>query len=141
MAYVIYGDDGSTLAYVDGEHFIIDNINLKDVNTGNNIANLYRDRFTATEWTWTITVYDLNHPVADPVLLSLIAGQRSFGSDPNSTDMCNNYFTVVGWLLVAILGLAALIIIYVLYHGFRQGMGLCCFCRRSSSDAYSAIQP
>ena len=33
---------------------------------------------------------------ANPVLLALLAGQRSFNEQKDSTDACNSYFTTVG---------------------------------------------
>jgi hypothetical protein len=78
---------------------------------------------------------------ANPVLLALLAGQRSFNEQKDSTDACNSYFTTVGeygmrlcfvhlllhhartaagWILVAILALAALCLIAFVYFICKQ---------------------
>lgn len=120
VQYLIYADNGTTLAYVQGTHFVIDDIEILDYQSGNRIAKLYRDKLTVHAWTWTITVDMPNHPVADPVLLTLIAAQRSFSEDPKANDICNNYFKDVGIMLVVLMVVTFLGVCFAIYS----------FCRR-----------
>ncbi len=68
---------------------------------------------------------------ADPILLTLIVGQRSFSENPDSTDACNGYFTVVGWLLVALLVLAVFALFAFVYF---LGKGVCKYAKSQASD-------
>ncbi len=67
MSYLIRANNGTILAYVDGTHFIEDNINILDASTNQVIANLYRDKFTLSAWTWIIKANLPSHPVGTHV--------------------------------------------------------------------------
>jgi hypothetical protein len=120
VKYLIRADNGTVVAYVDGSHFLEDDIDIKDANDGSVIANLYRDRFTLSAWTWKLTAYQPGHAVANPVLLALLAGQRSFGAVPKDSDVCNKYFTNVGWVLVAVVCFAFVVVCVFVYNAFKK---------------------
>ena len=111
--------EDETLAYVSSTSFFDDNIDIKDSN-GQVVANMQR-QFFEIPWKWKFTIYNSTHPGADHRVLSLIAGRRSFiGKKDTDTDACNNYFYIVGWLLVAILILITLLTGAFIYYSYRD---------------------
>jgi hypothetical protein len=128
VKYLIRADNGTVLAYVDGSHFLEDDIDIKDAADGSVIANLYRDRFTLSAWTWKLTAYQPSHAVANPVLLALLAGQRSFGENSNDSDVCNTYFVDVGWVLVAAACAVFLVGCVITYQCSKGKTGSCAGC-------------
>lgn len=114
-----FGDN--ILAYIKGEHiFFSDDIEIKAID-GSTIATLHRNKINL-RWYWDININpdNANHHGANPVVLSLLAGKRSFsdsydGKGNQLTDSCNQYFWVVSWLIVSVLGLlVVLVIIYLI---------------------------
>jgi uncharacterized protein YxjI len=118
-------DNNITLGYVEAEYFFTDNIDIKNTN-GTVVANLKKN-FLSYEW--TVNVYDINSPAADKLILSLLAGKRSFSDSYNSngdqtTDLCNGFFWGVSWTLVALVSLIVLFILvaigYMTYYYLKR---------------------
>ena len=119
----------TTLGYVAGTHFFSDNIQITSAATGNVVATLTRNTLSI-KWVWEISIAEPSDPAAHPLVLALIAGKKSFSDDPNSTDVCNNYFWGVAWTLVAIVSLIGLILLvglgYVFWVCKPEGWCECC---------------
>ena len=112
-------DQDQMLAYVDGTHFFNDDINIKSMD-GTIVANLQRKYFEVPR-KWQFNIYNQNHPGADPRVLSLIAGRRSFtGSKDDDTDVCNSYFFSVGYTLIAILSVIFIIFCIFIYYYIKN---------------------
>lgn len=133
----------NVLAYVEGTHFLTDDINILDIN-GTIVANMKRNTFKTT-WKWIFTRHNLNHPGSDPRVLSIIAGRKAFGDNnkvmrrfqflksgsksssssssgsSEQSDICNNYYFGVGILLIVIGVLVGLFICYVLFMVGKNG--------------------
>jgi len=86
-------------------HGVNDNFSLVDPITGDTIVTCSRQKITLTVWTWNIHVLStqMDHPLNDPVLLALLVGKVSFGSDDGATDLCNTFFVLGVIVLVIIL--------------------------------------
>ncbi len=39
-------------------------------------------------WNWEFTIFNASHPASDPLLLTMLAGQRAFSEKPKDTDTC-----------------------------------------------------
>lgn len=125
MWYEVRAADGATvLAYVSGSTFFVNNINLVDAGGTNVVANLYRNKLSLSAWEWRIRVFDTTHPAAHPTLLSLMAAQLSFmktpGTRKDTTDICNSYFMVLGWVIVAVLCLAFVVACVLLWKWCKK---------------------
>ena len=118
VSYLIHAPNGTVVAYVDGSRFAGDDINIIDAATSAVIANLRRDTWTLSAWTWNITAYQPQHPVADGTVLALIAGYKAFHS--NSTDVCNGYFNFVAYTIGTVVLIAAGLGAYMIYRQFRR---------------------
>jgi len=108
--------NGTVVAYVSSTNFLDTTIVIrdafKDPNSGNNeVANLYRKKFTTSAWNWEFTIYNATHPASDALLLTMLAGQRSFSENRKETDTCNQFFKGVGFFLVAILCLTFVLLV------------------------------
>lgn len=75
------------LAYSTGTNFLSNEIVINDLD-GNQVAKMEK-QFFEIPWHWDITITDHTHPVADPRVVSAIAGLVSFSG--KQTDSCNNY--------------------------------------------------
>ena len=100
VAYVIRYDNGTLAAYVDGTVFLKDDFAIRDANTRDLIARLYRNKLTLKAPRWEITVNMTDHPVANPVLLGLLVGQRTFDPKNKKTDVCNSFFVTSGYIVL-----------------------------------------
>jgi hypothetical protein len=106
---------GDIIAYVSGDHFINNDIDVHD-KYGNKVANLKRNKISLS-WKWIIKRYNMTSPGADPVLLNLLAGTRSFDSD-EKTDTCNEFFSSVVIIFICIacaIGVCVCVIIFFAY--------------------------
>lgn len=136
---------GVIIAFVDSTEFFETTIILKDADPVWNghwpeIARMNRKKLTLSAWTWEFTVTNASHPACDGLLLTSLAGQRSFseGND-DATDMCNGFFRGVGYLLVAILCAIGAVLVYAVYALFtgRGATLLRPFSRRPASALQS----
>lgn len=105
-----------TLAYVSGTHLFEDTINIQAID-GITVASMTRN-LISLRWMWDISIYDIKHPGADPIVLALLAGKRSFYDSHDSNgnhkgDMCNSYFWPVAWIMVAFVSFVGVIILIV----------------------------
>ena len=103
VKYALYDKDdiNNAIAFVDKSGYLLDNIDIKDVN-GRIIANLSRDKLTLSEWKWKVTVYDPEHPACDIRNLLTMAGKFSF-DDIDNIDQCNSfviYASIIGPILI-----------------------------------------
>ncbi len=99
VSFLLKDLSNNVLAYVEGEHFFTDDIEIKDVN-GNAVANMKRNKLTLSKWKWEFTRIKKGHPGSDPRVLTTIAGKKSFSED-DETDVCNKYFYGVAWAFLA----------------------------------------
>jgi hypothetical protein len=97
------GFDNSVIGYTTGTSLYVNQITIYDAISANASLVATINQLSATSWTWSINIYIPSHPVADLRLLILLAGMISF-SDPifGSTDICNNLFYYLGYILLGI---------------------------------------
>ena len=108
------------LGYVKGEHFFANNeISIIDP-YGNTIADISRNKLSFN-WVWKFKIYNYTSPVSDLRLLASIAGKQAFGEDDDTTDVCNNYFWYLSFMLIAI----------VLFVFIGIGYNIIIFCKDS----------
>jgi len=89
----VHSPENEVIAYVEGTHFLGDEIKLLDLN-GKTLAILNRAFFSIPP-EWTFTVNNPEHPACDTRLLGIIAGMRHWiGKNP---DPCNRTFWGVAW--------------------------------------------
>jgi hypothetical protein len=125
VSYVLRDATNSTnlLAYVEGTHFLTDDINVQAASDGHVIARMKRNTWSTT-WRWYIDIDDLTHPAADLRVLALLAGKRSF-EDSNvdgnqTTDSCNTYFWVTAWIVVACTCVIVVVVGIVTFFAIRS---------------------
>ncbi len=75
-AWAIMYPNRTKLAYITGIELDKDNLEVKDANR-NIIANIQKDENNLPN-NLKITIYNLNHQAADPILLSLLSAKISF---------------------------------------------------------------
>lgn len=108
----LYDPSDKFIGYYSGQNFIIQNsVTIQDLH-GNNVIRM--DREIDPVWKWTITLLNNTTPFNDFRLGALLAGYVSFSDNSKSTDICNNYFWITSWTLVAvicvgIIGIASLV--------------------------------
>jgi hypothetical protein len=127
VSYLIYNSDESMLlAYVEGEHvFFTDSITFKAASDHHEIATLNRNTLSLS-WIWNINILDTTHPAASPLVLSTVAGKRSFsdsysysnGNSNQYSDLCNSWFWASAWLDISILGIVFIVFCIVLISAF-----------------------
>lgn len=88
-------DGHGMIAYVDGEHYYTDKINIKDIN-GFVIAHMERHKLSL-HWKWQFRIFNKFNFAADPRVLSIIAGRNAFGHGASHNDFCNKYFYISLW--------------------------------------------
>lgn len=118
VSYLLKDSSGTNiLAYVDGNHFWGDSIDIKASSDGHIVANMYKKPLT---FTWHFTIYDPFHYASDGRILSLIAIKKSFGVDDKSTDICNSYFSTVSIILIVIASLIGLCVLLFIAFCFKE---------------------
>jgi len=102
--------DKEVLAYVEGESFFSDLITVSNID-GEYVAQLYRNRITTHEWVWEMTRIK-EHSGADPIIMSIMSGKRSFQGD--KTDICNSYFyeIFIIEMIISVIIILSVIIIF-----------------------------
>jgi len=98
---------------VDAVNFMDNTVTIIDVNSGGNIAKIYRDKLVDHAWIWEFTIYNSSNILSDPNMLMLLAGKISFDGD--NTDICNQYFTSVSIALI-VLGCCFIVYIATLFY-------------------------
>jgi hypothetical protein len=111
--YVIRSGSGDVIAYVSGDTFVVDDIDVRSVIDGSRVANMRRNRFALAPWSWDYTVFNASHPAASVLLMTMITGQLSF--EGRYTDSCNNFFAIIGFTVVAF---ASFMLCVVLVSGY-----------------------
>ncbi len=94
------------LGYVSGTNLINNDIKITSSKTGETVAKLYRNKFSLV-WNWDIDIIDPDDEAANPIALSALAGQVSFGENNSGkkhsdNDTCNTYFYVVAYIFLGI---------------------------------------
>jgi|SRR3989344_134283 len=97
------GFDNSVIGYTTGTSLYVNQVSIYDAISTNSSLVATINQLSATSWTWSINIYIPSHPAADLRLLLLLAGMISF-QDPvfGSTDICNNLFYYLGYILLGI---------------------------------------
>lgn len=142
---------GTLVAYVDSTNFFSTDIVLRDALSTDRVdgnfpvvAELTRNKLSTSEWNWYLTIRNGSHPASDPLLLTMLAGQRSFSENSKSTDMCNEFFKTVGYLLIAVIVLVFVVIGGLTYVAFKSGavtraLGHSCDCFRPRKSRYEDV--
>ncbi len=113
--YVIRSGTGDVVAFVSGDTFVSDDIDVRSATDGSRVANMRRNRFSLAPLTWEYTVLNASHPAASVLLMTMITGQLSF--DGRYTDSCNNFFAIIGFCLTALASFM-LCVVVVLGRGY-----------------------
>src|SRR3990167_148674 len=73
--------------------------------------NLETNRITTHEWVWEMTKIK-EHSGADPIIMSIMSGKRSFQGD--KTDICNSYFyeIFIIEMIISVIIILSVIIIF-----------------------------
>lgn len=100
-------EDKETLAYISGNHFWGDKIDVMDPD-GKVVARLEREMAIFSKREWKVETIEPNAPGANPRVLSMIAGQRTFSEN----DFCNSMFGAAIWIS----GVIAALFLIVLCH-------------------------
>lgn len=114
--FSMYALDGTRLAYVDGRRLLEDNFEIRDARNSTLIATLQRDIWTLSASTWMITVHQIHHPVASPLILSLFTGHVSFATSTSKSDLCNMVFWDVMIIWCCLLGAVFLFRLVTFVH-------------------------
>jgi len=126
VSYELRDNNDNIIAYVAGNNFIDNNMDITDI-YGNNVANLNRP-LSSLYLDWTINIYNTSSPGADPRVLTLLAGKKSFSDNSKKTDICNNFFWGVAWTFLAIGIIIFIGIAFICYLSFGEIVRCCRDC-------------
>ncbi len=122
VKYVIENTNGTIVAYMADSTTSTTSLTLQDAITGNSISMMVWSQPSAGGWSWKITVPGnfTTHPAADAVLLALLAGQRTFAGPASTTDRCNDYFSTLGYVLIATSVVVLLLFAWWVYDSVKK---------------------
>lgn len=103
-------NEANTVAYLDGDSWIGDDIALLSAADNSQIATMTRNTLSLSAWEWQFAITNFDHVAADPRLLTAMASIRSFVNDDGS-PLCQTYVLYSGIAVLAVIGLLVFAVI------------------------------
>lgn len=127
--------DGKTIAYIKGETFMSDNVEIVDAESGLLVAQMSRN-IISVPWTWEIVRHRPEHPGADWRLLLGIIGKESFATSDDKNCICNQYFYGLLYSLIAVVSIIACMVFCACCVGGAACLSMCpCPCPEDNEHA------